>query len=157
MNKCAPRFQLVGRMTSCAELVAATGIEAGTSAAAPTTSGDSNRYFKSSWPEDYRVKERDVIGTAEARAKKLLPTGYQEFVVNHLPRVYEAGEVYISCTGIVRALLGLSTDESRTQYLMVSEKLSGLRHIVSDAEVFKKVYHEIIRGRVHFCPLVCWC
>ena len=145
-GKCAPRFQLAGRMTSCADLTRATGnLEADN----PARASGAGHYFKSSWPEDDRRKEGQIIHIAKRRAHVFLPPPFRPFVLNHLPEVRETLLVPQTCTAIIRILLNLPTQGSRTQYLMISKKLSSVRNIVHDTS-FKRVLLEIIRGKFHF-------
>jgi len=146
IHKCAPRFQLVGRMTSCADLIAETENHMTGSATGIPGVEEAEYYFKSSWPEDSRPKENFVIEEAQRRVRQYLPKQQQKFVLDHLPQVLLSKLVGKSCTAIVRDLLGLPTEGSRTQYLMVSKKLTGVRTIVDDYEMFKRVYLDIIRG-----------
>lgn len=135
-------------MTSCADLTAETGeLEAHTMDSARVSSaGEAKHHFKSSWPEDDRPKEAHIIETAEERVRLYLPGQFQPFVLDHLPKVSETSVVFGTCTAIVRALLDLSTEGSRTQYLMISKKLTSLRTIAHDYESFRPVFIDIIRG-----------
>jgi len=148
VHKCAPRFQLVGRMTSCAE------VHAVDSSTKVSGTKEAEHYFKSSWPEDDRVKEHIIVATAKIRAGKLLLPEFQGFVLEHLPEINVTAVVQGSCTAIIRVLLDLPTEGCRTQYLMISKKLSSVRNIVNDTS-FKRVFLEIIRGKFYFCPRGC--
>ena len=143
INKATPRFQLVGRMTSCGKLKASS-----TASTSTQISGDdeATHFFKSSWTEDIRPREHEIITTAGARAKKLLPEHYRPFILDHLPTISESNEIYDSSTAIVRTLLGLSTDGARTQCLLILELLENLLDIASDFAQFKGVLRDVIRG-----------
>jgi hypothetical protein len=146
ISDAAPRFQLIGRMTSCGKLKASS-----TPSSSAHISGDDEptHFFKSSWTEDVRHKEHEVITTAVVRVKALLPEQYHSFVLDHLPTISGSSEIYDSSTAIVRTLLGLSTDGARTQYLMHSELLSNLLDIASDFEKFRDVLRDVVRGMLY--------
>jgi hypothetical protein len=152
-GKCAPRFGLVGRMTSCADLTQGTENLEEDSAARVSGAREASHYFKSSWPEDDRQKEAYIIKVAKSRVRQLLPPAFQQFVLNHIPKVDQDLVVQGTCTSIIRALLYLPTQGSRTQYLMISKKLSSVRTIVHDTS-FKCVLLEVIRGKFYFCPWI---
>jgi hypothetical protein len=75
MHKCAPRFQLVGRMTSCADLVAETEKPDHTmdNAMGIPSVEEAKHFFNSSWPEDSRPKENFVIEEAKRKVHQYLP------------------------------------------------------------------------------------
>jgi len=151
INQPTPRFQLVGRMTSLGNLKASSAA-ASTSAAQSVTqiSGEDNldeatHFFKSSWTEDIRRRERDIIATAILRANDL-PEKFRHFVLDHLPTISASDEIYDTSTAIIRTLLGLSTDGARTQYLMCSELLDNLLGVADNFAKFTGILRDVIRG-----------
>lgn len=97
ISESSPRFQLVGRMTSCGKLkVSAPSISTQISG-----DGGATHFFKSCWPEDVRQKEYDIIDTAVTR----LPQQYHHFVLDHLPTISGSTEIHDSSTATVRTLL----------------------------------------------------
>ena len=163
INETTPRFQLVGRMTSSGELKASSTTPSTTITMVPSTSaapsvtqinGESNlnkatHFFKSSWTEDIRPREHDIIATAVVRANSL-PERFRPFILDHLPTICASNEIYDSSTAIIRTLLGLSTDGSRTQYLMCSNLLEGLLGVADDFAVFKGILRDAVRGMYVF-------
>ena len=110
-------------------------------------------FFKSSWKEDFRDSEYNIIRVARERAVKYLKE-YSGMVTNHIPKV-KAGETCTSfSTSRVRVFMknvGGNMDlggdhieqHSRTRVWMVTRKLqpiTGLR-----ADDFWKVFWDIVR------------
>ena len=150
------RFQLIGRMTYGAYLAKAsetaptmssTGrrLRIG-SAAAPMTKkpSDATHFFKVSWPEDDRRLEGEIIKEVRKRIRGLDEKHWSS-VEKHIPLVKATARVPGTSTAIIRIILGLPTAGSRSQYWMISKKLSGLSPILSDFNEFKRMYWEIIR------------
>ena len=154
------RFQLVGQMTYGAYLKKASataptisssgrGLRAGSAAIPkPNESSDATHFFKVSWPEDDRVLEGEII--EEVRK---LDQQHQSSVENHIPLVIDTARVSGTSTAIIRIILGLPIEGSRSQYWMISKKLSGLLPILSDFNEFKRMYWEIIRCMSFLMPV----
>jgi len=149
IQKATPRFQLVGRMSSWGKLKS--------SSTAPSSStqisseeDEATHFFKSSWTEDVRPREHEIIATAVTRAKRDLPEHYRPFVLDHLPTVSASNEIYDSSTAIIRILLGLNVDGARTQCLLCSKLLSNLLGIAHDFNMFKKILRDAVRGMYVF-------
>ena len=115
-------------------------------------------FFKSSWKEDFRVSEYDIIRVARERAVKYLKE-YSGMVTSHIPEV-KAGET-CACfsTSRVRVFmkdvggkmdLGVDHIEqhSRTRVWMVTHKLRPITKLKADD--FWKVFWDIVRC-MHSC------
>ncbi len=91
INQPTPRFQLVGRMTSWGKLKASTPSLTSTKI---SDEDGATHFFKSAWPEDIRPREHVIIATAITRANNYLPQGFRRFVLDHLPTISVADEIY---------------------------------------------------------------
>ena len=158
------RFQLVGHMTHCTFLnkmsaveSSVTGTRSTSSPARQTRNSTIGRdchptvetaypdfFFKASWPEDSRPKEADLISQARTRVT-LLDAKNHEFVLRHIPTVFAADYTCGSSTAIIRVILRIRTEGSRSQYWMISKRLENLTSLLHDGEGFKRAYWEIIR------------
>ena len=151
INKATPRFQLIGRMSSWGKLKAST---------IPLTStqisdeDQATHFFKSSWPEDVRPKEHEILATAVKRVEKYLPDHFRRFVLDHLPTISSSDEIYDTSTAIIRILLGRSTVGARTHYLMCSNLLSNLLGVADNFALFKEVLLHVVRGMYIYVALV---
>ena len=166
-DKFPPRFQLIGRMTQCSFVLPSLTVpgELATSGSkrrqtknsrkgrTPETAQTAipNLFFKISWPEDIRTKEADIIAKAQRLVKTGLEVEYQDCVLKHLPIVHSNGYIPRSSTAIIRTILGIPTEGSRSQYWMLSKKLEPLTAILYDRDLFQRVYWELIRCRLVFC------
>jgi hypothetical protein len=151
MNKATPRFQLVGRMSSWGKLKASTTLLTTTQISGED---EATHFFKSSWPEDIRPKEHEILATAVERVKEYLPDHFHHFVLDHLPTISSSDEIHDTSTAIIRILLGLSTVGARTHYLMCSNLLSNLLGIANNFTVFKEVLFHVVRGMYIYATLV---
>jgi hypothetical protein len=119
---------------------------------APSTSAqasgedEATHFFKSSWPEDIRPREHEILATAIMRVNEHLPErSVLSSWITYQPSL-SSNEIYDSSTAIIRTLLGLSTDGARTQYLMCSNLLSNLLGIADDFARFKGILRDVVRG-----------
>ena len=115
-------------------------------------------FFKSSWKEDFRDSEYNIIRVARERAVKYLKE-YSGMVTNHIPKV-KAGETCTSfSTSRVRVFMknvGGNMDpggdhieqHSRTRVWMVTRKLKPITKLKADD--FWKVFWDIVRC-MHSC------
>ena len=152
----ARRFQLIGRMTCGAYLGKASATASTTSSRGrtmrtisaaipmPKKPSDATHFFKVSWPEDDRRLEGEIIEEVRKRIRGL-DEKHRSSVENHIPLVTSTSHVSGTSTAIIRIILGLPTAGSRSQYWMISKKLSSLSPVLSDFNEFKRMYWEIIR------------
>lgn len=150
INRATPRFQLVGRMSSWGKLKAPTPLT-GTRI---SDEDEATHFFKSSWPEDVRPKEHEILATTVKRVKEFLPDHFHCFVLDHLPIISSSDEIYDTSTAIVRILLGQSTAGARTHYLMCSKLLSNLLGVADNFASFKEVLLHVVRGTYIYVNLL---
>ena len=115
---------------------------------------EATHFFKSSWPEDVRPREHEILATAVKRVKEYLPDRFRRFVLDHLPTISSSDEIYDTSTAIIRILLGLSTVGARTHYLMCSILLSNLLGVADNFTLFKEVLLHVVRGMYIYATLV---
>ena len=110
-------------------------------------------FFKSSWKENSRDRECDIIETAHIRAEKYLKE-YSGMVTNHIPKLKVKETCALSSTSRVRLFMkdvggnkDLSKDyikqHGRTRIWMVSRKLKPITKLRADD--FWKVFWDIVR------------
>ncbi|PBK98535.1 hypothetical protein ARMGADRAFT_579930 [Armillaria gallica] len=112
-------------------------------------------FFKTAWPENSRDRESEIVAEAIPRANQYLDE-FKTYVLEHIPTVVSWQEVKHTSTGIIRQLLGLSSERSRTLLWMVSHKLDpivDLHKLPNDlkAPAFWKAFWELIR-----CHYLLW-
>ena len=110
-------------------------------------------FFKSSWKENSRDRECDIIETAHTRAEKYLKD-FSRMVTNHIPKMKVKETCALSSTSRVRIFMkdvggnkDLSKDyikqHGRTRIWMVSRKLKPITKLRADD--FWKVFWDIVR------------
>lgn len=93
------------------------------------TTDDATHFFKVACPEDSRRKEGEIIEHIRTNIASL--GSHRKSVLDHIPEVVETSHLRDTSTAIIRTLLGLPTKGSRSQYQMVSKKLSSLTPLLS--------------------------
>jgi hypothetical protein len=127
---------------------------------APSTStqisdeNEATHFFKSSWPEDIRQREHNIVAIAVMRANDYLPEHLRHFVLDHLPTISVSNEICDTSTAIIRTILGLSTDGARTQYLMCSKLLSNLSGVAHNFTALMGILRDAVRGMYIYAALV---
>ncbi len=106
-------------------------------------------FFKEAWPENSRDRESEIVAEAIPRANQYLDE-FKTYILETIPTVVSCQEVKHTPTGIIRPLLGLSDERSRTLLWMVSHKLDSivdLHKLPNDlkAPAFWKAFWELIR------------
>ncbi|SJL06587.1 uncharacterized protein ARMOST_09929 [Armillaria ostoyae] len=127
----------------------------GSRASPGSTRGPQSLFFKAAWPENSRDREPDIIAEAISRANKYLDK-FKPYVLEHIPTVVSSQEVKHTSTGIIRLLLGLSAERSRTLLWMVCHKLDRIEEFYKlpeedKAPAFWKAFWELIR-----CHYLLW-
>ncbi|PBK63617.1 hypothetical protein ARMSODRAFT_942005 [Armillaria solidipes] len=127
----------------------------GSRASPGSTRGPPSLFFKAAWPENTRDREPDIIAEAISRANKYLDQ-FKPYVLEHIPTVVSSQEVKHTSTGIIRLLLGLSAERSRTLLWMVCHKLDRIEEFhklpeEDKAPAFWKAFWELIR-----CHYLLW-
>ncbi|KAK0199569.1 hypothetical protein DFS33DRAFT_174816 [Desarmillaria ectypa] len=105
-------------------------------------------FFKAAWPENSRDREPEIIAEAVSRANQYLGE-FKAYVLEHIPTVVGWQEVKYTSTAIIRQLLGLHAERSRTLLWMVSHKLHPLKD--RDGQDFWKAFWELIRHYLLWC------
>ncbi|KAK0436466.1 hypothetical protein EV421DRAFT_1832480, partial [Armillaria borealis] len=113
-------------------------------------------FFKAAWPENTRDREPDIIAEAISRANQYLDDKFKPYVLEHIPTVISSQEVKHTSTGIIRLLLGLCAERSRTLLWMVCHKLDRIEEFhklpeEDKAPAFWKAFWELIR-----CHYLLW-
>jgi len=104
-------------------------------------------FMKLSYPENFRVREDELIHDAFDRARKYLgPLGLAEKVTEHLPVVFAKITLPATSTEIVRDLLGLPTEAARQAYGIVSQMLDPI--VTLSPQEFWVAYWDLIQCRL---------
>ncbi|KAK0190482.1 hypothetical protein F5146DRAFT_556265 [Armillaria mellea] len=116
-----------------------------------STRGAPSLFFKAAWPENSRDKEPDIIATAISGTMQYLDHKFKLYVLEHNTTVVYSEEVGHTSISIIRLLLGLSAQLSRTLLWMVCHKVVPMIDLdkQSDEEgldAFWKKIWELIRG-----------
>ena len=104
-------------------------------------------FMKFSYPENFRIREDEIIYDAFDRARKYLgPLGLAEKVTEHLPVVFAKITLLATSTEIVRDLLGLPTEGARQAYGIVSQILDPI--VTPSPQEFWVAYWDLIQCRL---------
>ncbi|KAK0449041.1 uncharacterized protein EV420DRAFT_788562 [Desarmillaria tabescens] len=106
-------------------------------------------FFKAAWPENSQDREPQIIAEAISRANQYLGE-FKAYVLEHVPTVVSWQEVKFTSTAIIRQLLGLPVERSRTLLWMVCHKLCPIEKC--NGQDFWKGFWELIR-----CHYLLWC
>ncbi|KAK0449030.1 uncharacterized protein EV420DRAFT_1275397, partial [Desarmillaria tabescens] len=161
------RFQLVGRRTFGADVRSipnASNTPQTTSPSFPVRQQSSQNtlsdlpgstrkshplFFKAAWPENSQDREPQIIAEAISRANQYLGE-FRAYVLEHVPTVVSWQEVKFTSTAIIRQLLCLPVERSRTLLWMVCHKLYSIEKC--NGRDFWKGFWELIR-----CHYLLWC
>ena len=104
-------------------------------------------FMKLSYPENFRIREDELIHDAFDRARKYLgPLGLAEKVIEHLPVVFAKIILPATSTEVIRDLLGLPTEGARQAYGIVSQMLDPI--VTLSPQEFWVAYWDLIQCRL---------
>ncbi|KAK0216566.1 hypothetical protein EDD85DRAFT_962350 [Armillaria nabsnona] len=148
---------MIRRIRACRQPKTSSTVPHQGSRASPgLTRGPPSLFFKAAWPENSRDREPDIIAKAISRVNQYLDDKFKPYVLEHIPTVVCSEEVGHTSTGIIRLLLGLSTQRSCTLLWMVCHKLVpivdlGKQPDEEGLDTFWKTFWELIR-----CHYLLW-